>query len=370
MRVMGRSYKVMQPCKGNSLQVKIKGMLRQALIMVKKGKNNCIIGLLCCCSTLPCLRIVLVSRQTQGNAPFLLWFLCLLCLFLRLLIQNGMKEVAIQGIKGCFHEVAAQKYFGAQPFTTVECLSFNLLFGTFKCSPNYYGMVAIENSLAGTILPNYALLRNSELSIIGEVYLRIEHNLLALEGQQIEEIREVYSHPMAIAQCYDFFDQYPHIRLIESADTALSAREIGNNGKKGIGAIAGKLAAQYYNLAVMAAGIESNKQNFTRFWVVQHNRALPRNPEQVPNKASVCFHAAHHRGELAAILTLLAQYGMNLTKIQSLPLPGKPWEYFFHIDLTFSDYHAYRQAIEAIGTRVNSLRILGEYPEGEKTEAG
>ncbi|OWY23192.1 prephenate dehydratase [Sphingobacteriales bacterium UPWRP_1] len=279
-----------------------------------------------------------------------------------------MKEVAIQGIKGCFHELAAQKYFGNQPITTVECLSFNQLFGSFKCSPNYYGIVAIENSLAGTILPNYALLRNSELSIIGEVYLRIEHNLLALEGQQIEDLREVYSHPMAIAQCQDFFDQYPYIRLIESPDTALSAREVGSKGKKGVGAIAGKLAGQYYNLSVLVAGIESNKQNFTRFWVVQHNRALPRNPLQVPNKASVCFHAAHRQGELAAILTLLAHYELNLTKIQSLPLPGKPWEYFFHIDLTFTHYAAYRQAIEAIGTRVNSLHILGEYAEGIKSE--
>lgn len=279
-----------------------------------------------------------------------------------------MTYVAIQGIKGSFHEIAAYKYFGErEAFTTVTCTSFSVLFKNFQQREDYYGVIAIENSVAGALLPNYALLRNSELTIVGEIYLRIQHNLLANPGATIATLREVHSHPMAILQCQDFFENHPHIQLIESQDTAWSAQQVAQSSRFDIGAIAGSLAAHQNQLSILAAGIETNKQNFTRFLVLQH-KTVEKQRTQLPNKASLCFHLAHEVGRLSEILGILAQYQLNLTKIQSLPILGLPWAYFFHIDVGFSNYEHYQVALKAIAPIVSQLQILGEYQEGIKSQ--
>lgn len=279
--------------------------------------------------------------------------------------MKSINKVAIQGVKASFHEIAAFKFFG-RDISTVMCDTFWELFNTIERKTSDYGVVAIENTVAGSILPNYALLRDSEASVIGEVYLRIQQNLLALPNQKIEEITEVHSHPMAILQCQEFFEKYyPHIKLQESADTALSALEIREKNLKGIGAIASLQASEVYNLEVLAEGIETNKRNYTRFLVIQNNDSLlPK--ETVPNKASICFNLADKKGSLASVLTKLMSFDVNLTKIQSLPLIGYEWEYFFHLDLEFDEYANYKNAMESISKETNELNVLGEYNRGMK----
>lgn len=275
-------------------------------------------------------------------------------------------KVAIQGIKGCFHEIAAYKFFGEREvFEAVECDSFRTLFQTFQKSEDYYGVMAIENTVAGTLLPNYARLRESELCIIGEVYLRIQHCLMTLNGYSIADLKEVHSHPMAILQCDQFFKQYPHIKLIETIDTAWSAQQIAQKQLQGIGAIASSLAADHYKLPILAEGIETNKRNFTRFLVLQH-KDMVRKARRKPNKASICFHLSHEVGSLAKVLTILGNQNINLSKIQSLPVVGKVWEYFFHIDVEFEHYDIYQQTLEKIQSHVTELHILGEYRIGVK----
>ncbi|MEZ4883373.1 MAG: prephenate dehydratase [Chitinophagales bacterium] len=274
-------------------------------------------------------------------------------------------QVAIQGIRGCFHQIAAFKYFGEREvIESIECETFPQMFHTFQKQPNYYGVMAIENTVAGTILPNYAMLRNSEMKIIGEVYLRIQHHLLSVDGQKVENIQEVHSHPMAILQCQNFLDKH-HLKPVETIDTAWSAKELSEKRTRGRAAIASSLAADYYKLEIVAEGIETNKRNFTRFLVLQHKEFTQKT--QLPsNKASICFHLVHEVGSLAKTLTILSEQGINLTKIQSLPVVGKAWEYFFHLDVEFSDYDGYRKSLEAIQPYINELQILGEYQRGVK----
>ncbi len=277
-----------------------------------------------------------------------------------------MMEVAIQGIKGSFHEIAAFKYFGErEPIQTVECDSFPMVFRSFTHNKHCYGIMAIENTVAGTILPNYALLRNSDMRIIGEVYLRIQHNLLALQGQRIADLTEVRSHPMALLQCQAFFEQHPHIKLVSCADTAESAKILKDKQLTQVGAIASSLAAEYYQLSTLAESIETNKRNFTRFLVLQHKDTLI-SPSRTPNKSSICFHLSHRVGSLAEVLKSLSDNGINLTKIQSLPIVGQVWEYFFHLDLQFSEYDTYQKALQDIQPYIKELQILGEYREGVK----
>jgi prephenate dehydratase len=227
-----------------------------------------------------------------------------------------------------------------------------------------YGIMAIENSLAGSILPNYSLLQNSNMRIIGEIYLRIEQNLVVLPGQRIDQIHEVYSHPMAILQCQDFFDSYPHIKLIESPDTALSAKDIRDNELTGTGAIASRQAAEKYKLEIIAAGIETNKKNYTRFLIIVENNH--NNKEILPvNKASLHFALAHKIGSLSKILSILSYYEINLTKIQSMPIIGKDWEYQFYIDVEIGDYSLYQKSLEAVKPFTSNLGILGEYQKGK-----
>lgn len=277
------------------------------------------------------------------------------------------KKVAIQGARGSFHELAGIKYFG-ENIRIIECISFKDVFMLVNKKEADYGIVAIENTVAGTLLPNYAMLRESEVNIIGEVYLRIEQNLLAMRGQNIENIKEVHSHPMAILQCQHFFEHYPHIKLIEADDTASRAKWISENNLKGIGAIAGLHVAHMYNLQVIAKSIETHKKNFTRFLVIEKNTSFV-SSKHIGNdidKSSACFNVPNKKGTLAKVLTRLAHYDINLSKIQSMPVIGKEWEYYIHVDMEFEDYSKYKQALDEIMPSFNEFKILGEYKRGEK----
>lgn len=274
-------------------------------------------------------------------------------------------KIAIQGGYGAFHEIAAQSYFGSEEFELVPCRTFNDEFKVLNGGDADYGIMAIENSVAGSILPNYALLSASNMKIVGEVYVRIQQNLVALPGQKIEDIREVYSHPMAILQCQKFFDNYPHIRLINSDDTAISAKEIRVKNQENVGAICSTLAAKRYGLEILAQGIETNQRNYTRFLILYDKEKDLQFDKEI-NKASVCFSLADEIGELSKVLSIFSFYNINLSKIQSLPIIGKEWEYQFYVDLEFKDYKIYRQALVAIEPLISDLSILGEYPVGEK----
>ncbi len=274
------------------------------------------------------------------------------------------KRIVIQGGYGAFHEIAALRYFGDEDIEILPKDTFKDLMTALKQDKADHGIMAIENSLAGSILPNYTLLKDSPMKIIGEIYMRIRQNLVALPGQSVEDIGEVYSHPMAILQCQDYFDQYPGIRLIESMDTALSAKKIRDENQKGIGAIASYLAAEKYALEILAGGIETNKKNYTRFLILG-NGSRTTAPKKEINKVSIHFAVSHKIGCLSKILSILSYYEMNLSKIQSMPIVGKDWEYQFYVDIEFSDYDLYKQSIEAIRPFTADLGILGEYVRGQ-----
>lgn len=281
-------------------------------------------------------------------------------------VLNSVKTVAIQGVKGAYHEIAARQFFGTE-IELEMCDSFPELFRSLEEQKADFGTVAIENTVAGTILPNYAMLRNSHFTIIGEVYLRIEHQLMALPGQDLASISEVYSHPMAIQQCHDFFKPHRHIKLIESDDTAGSAEWIRKTQRQGAAAIASRLAAAHYELEILASSIEDHKRNFTRFLIVMDKHAARQMSRGAKiNKASLCFNLSHAVGSLSQILLVLSAHGMNLTKIQSLPIVGQEWEYFFHLDLEFDHLAQYKRSLSAIRPLVHELKILGEYPLGTK----
>jgi len=286
-----------------------------------------------------------------------------------IIAQPKTLTVAIQGVKGAFHEIAARKFFH-DDIELDMCETFPGLFRDLREKRANIGVIAIENSVAGSLLPNYAMLRESHVTIIGEVYLRIRHNLLALPGTSIPDLKEIHSHPMALHQCQAFLGQYPHIKLVESEDTALSAKRISEMNLQKTGAIASEICAQYYGLDILAGGIETNHRNFTRFLVIiDQDQAM--DWVEIRNKASLCFNLAEMSqriGSLAGILSILGHYDMNLTKIQSLPILGKEWEYFFHIDLEFEDYQRYQQSLDAIRPLVSELKILGEYQRGDKEE--
>lgn len=279
--------------------------------------------------------------------------------------QNTEKtlKVAIQGGNGAFHEIAARSFFESQSLDLIPCETFEDITDLIAEKAIDYGIMAIENTVGGSLIPNYVLIRETPVKIIGEKYLRIKQNLLALPGQKIEDITEVHSHYMAIAQTRKFFKQYPHIKLVESPDTALSAQNIQENKLEGKGAIASDLAAELYGLEVLAAGIETNKKNYTRFLILNHkddNGYI----EKTRNKASLCFSLPHHKGSLSQVLSVLAFYDHNLTKIQSMPIVGQEFKYFFYVDLTFDSFERYQQSITAITPLVVDLQILGEYKYG------
>ncbi len=279
-------------------------------------------------------------------------------------IDTKVKKIAIQGGAGAFHEIAALQYFGNENIEIVPTLTFRDLFKSLKHQHADYGIMAIENMVAGSILPNYQLLSESNMKIIGEIYLRIIQNLVALPGQTIEQITEVYSHPMAILQCQIFFEDYPHIRLIESFDTALSAKEIADNNQYGIGAISSSEAAVKYGLEILKSSIETNKMNYTRFLILA-DREEEIEFEEPVNKSSLHFALSHEIGSLAKILSIFSYFNINLTKIQSLPILGKEWEYFFYVDVEFSDYNLYKHALDSVKPFTSLMGVLGEYHKGK-----
>ena len=272
-----------------------------------------------------------------------------------------MKKIAIQGIKGCFHEQAARLFYedhGHIVPEIVECLTFKGLYKSMSEGVADAAVMAIENTVSGGLLPNFELLRKYDRKIKGEVFLRIQQNLMALPGQTIEDIKEVRTHYMAINQTREFFKDYPWIRLVESEDTAKSAADVAQNGLVGVGAVASTLAAELYGLDILAESIETYKQNYTRFLILDDG--LKVNKAAI-NKSSMCFTLPHTPGSLAHVLTILSFYGMNLTRIQSLPIPGQEWQYFFYVDIKFDDYVRYEQALAAVRPLMEDLNILGEY---------
>ena len=272
-----------------------------------------------------------------------------------------MKRVAIQGYSGCFHEEAARLFYsgiGMQDLQIVECDTFDALYTALREGRADSAVMAIENTVSGGLIPNFDLLRKNPQKVKGEVFLRIEQNLMALPGQKLEDLREVRTHYMAINQTREFFTAHPAIRLVESEDTAKSAAQIRREGLEGIGAVASRLAAELYGLQILAPGIETYKQNFTRFLIMDDALEVGGNGI---NKASLCFTLPHTPGSLAHILTILSFYSMNLTRIQSLPIPGKEWQYFFYADIKFESYQRYQQALAAVRPLIEEFQILGEY---------
>ena len=278
------------------------------------------------------------------------------------------KKVAIQGIAGSYHDIAARNYYEGEEIEIIPCDTFREVITTIKKDPSVVGLMAIENTIAGSLLQNHELIRESGLSVTGEYKLRISHSLVALPGSSIHDITEVNSHPIALMQCADFLDTLPNAKVVEKGDTAMSARWIAENQLKGHAAICGKLAARIYGMEVLAEGIETNKRNFTRFlaladhWVADD---IVRDSDK--NKASLVFSLPHTAGSLSKVLAVLSFYDMNLSKIQSLPIIGREWEYLFYVDLTFTDLTRYRQALDAIRPLTKDLKILGEYAEGRQS---
>ena len=266
-------------------------------------------------------------------------------------------KVAIQGIKGSFHHKVAQDFF-SEDVEVIDCNSFQDLVNRLIKGDATDAVMAIENSIAGSIIPNYALLDHHNLNIEGERYLAISQNLMVMPGQKLDDIREVWSHPMALLQCKEFFKDKEHIRLVEDDDTAGAAKRISDGNLKGIGAIAGTTAASIYGLEVIANDIQTIKDNSTRFFILNTNG---RTEADVPDKASVKFLTDHKRGSLAAVLNVMSDCRLNLTKIQSLPVIETPWKYSFFVDVTFEDYADFEKAKKLLGIMAQEFKILGEY---------
>ena len=278
-----------------------------------------------------------------------------------------MKRVTIQGIHGCYHDAAARNFFKDEEIETIPCETFPEMFNTLRNDASLYGIVAIENTIAGSILPNHELLRQSNLQIIGEYKMHISHVLAALPGDTLESITEVNSHPMALMQCEQFLQRHPHIKMVEKFDTAGSAREISEKHLAHHAAIRGKYAAELYGLNILAEDIQTIKRNFTRFLIVADPATASDGASSRPqrNKASIVFTLPHTQGSLSKVLTIFTFYDINLSKIQSLPILGREWEYRFYINLTFSNYMRFKQSIDAVKPLINDFKILGEYDEFE-----
>jgi prephenate dehydratase len=285
------------------------------------------------------------NQSTNLNSPF-----------------RGAGGVAIQGYEGSFHQEAARHFFGKQ-VEVIPCATFREV---VKIASNKKesdgGVMAIENSIAGSILPNYNLLQKSNLRIVGEIYLHIGQNLMVNPGVTLKDIREVHSHPMAIQQCLEYLDKYDW-KLVETEDTALSAKHIHQHRSKHIAAIASKLAAELFGLNMIAPNIQTMKKNYTRFLIVQREDAAAK--IENADKASLNFHTDHSRGSLARVLTKIADGGINLSKLQSFPIPGSDWEYSFHADMEFETMEQFNNVIENIKAITAGLKIYGVYKKGK-----
>lgn len=267
-------------------------------------------------------------------------------------------KIGIQGIKGSFHHQVAQEYYN-QDVVVDECMSFEELVDSLLSGKTNQAVMAIENSIAGPIIPNYALIDKNNLHIIGEHYLRIHQNLMALKGQKMEDIQEVHSHPMALLQCMNFLKQYPNIKLVEDKDTAETARRIHEKQIKGIAAIASKTASEMYDLEILAPEIQTIKDNMTRFVIINKEDHFV--AENEINRASIKFELDHKRGSLAAVLNVMSDCKLNLTKIQSLPKIETPWKYSFFVDVTFEKYEDYAKAKSLLEIMAEYFKVLGEY---------
>ena len=271
------------------------------------------------------------------------------------------KRIIIQGIEGCFHQEAAQKFFNTPEVDTVPADSFDELADILqRHEADHMAIMAIENSIAGSLLQNYRILREREFSVVGEVYLRIKHNLMAIAGQSIADIREVSSHPMAINQCLEYFVQYPEIKLVKSEDTALAARQISEKAALGIGAIASESAAQIYGLDILGKGIETSKENYTRFFIIQgRNQKCEFDP--LYNKASIYIRVQDRPGCLLKAMDIIAEHHINISKLQSYPVLGVLNEYYFYLDLEFAEAGQYEAVMELLPAVTSQLRELGTY---------
>lgn len=267
------------------------------------------------------------------------------------------KKIGIQGIRGSFHHIAVENYFDKE-IKLCEYLSFEDMIFSLSKNEIQYALMAIENSTAGSIIPNYALIDEYNINIVGEHYLEISHNLMALKGQSLDDIKEIHSHPMALLQCRDFLKENPSIKLVEEKDTASVAKKISNTKTIGIGAIASKLAAKIYDLNLIKEDIQSIKKNQTRFVVLKKDNNLDK--LQI-NKASLKFELDHKRGSLATILNVLSDCKLNLTKIQSMPKIETPWRYSFFVDVTFENLDNYLKAKSIIQIMAKEFKVLGEY---------
>lgn len=285
-------------------------------------------------------------------------------------ITDGtMKRIAIQGYRGSFHDIAARQYFAGEQVQTICCETFEDVFGQIAADPTVIGLVAIENTIAGSLLHNYELLRESGTSVVGEHKLHITHSICCLDDDDWGAIHEVHSHPVALMQCRTWLKSHAGMKIVESADTAGSAKEIAEGSCHGWAAICHADAARLYGLRVLEDHIEDNKHNFTRFLVV----CDPRKADFMrslasTDKASLVFSLPHEEGSLSQVLSILSFYKMNMTKIQSLPVIGHEWEYMFYVDVTYDNITRYRQSIDAIMPLTKDLKILGEYQTGKQYE--
>ncbi|WP_214071220.1 prephenate dehydratase [Mucilaginibacter sp. dw_454] len=277
-------------------------------------------------------------------------------------MKKEKPRVAIQGIRASFHEEAALKYFG-ENIQTIECNSFKQTFDALENNQADYVVMAIENSIAGSILPNYSLLLNYNFPVIGEIYLPIQLHLMALPGVTFEQIKYVTSHPIAIRQCIDFFDEFPHLKIVESVDTAACAKRIADEKLTDTVAIANTLAAKLYGLDIIERRIESNKKNFTRFLILTAHENVVKAPA---NKASLCFQVSNQVGALAKVLNIFANQGVNMSKIQSMPVLGKRNEYNFYVDVEWEETKQYDSAVKQILKYTHNFNILGEYKRHEE----
>ncbi|HEY8387807.1 MAG TPA: prephenate dehydratase [Parasegetibacter sp.] len=275
------------------------------------------------------------------------------------------RTVSIQGYEGSFHQVAAQTYFG-KDVKVLPCATFREVIKTASDKTlSDGGIMAIENSIAGSILPNYTLLQKSSLVVVGEVYLQINQNLMANPGVSLEEIKEVHSHHMALLQCSDFLDKY-NWKLIETEDTALSAKHIHQHRMKHAAAIASSLAAELYEMEILAPNIHTLKNNYTRFLVLERRDAAA--VPDAANKSSLYFETDHSKGSLVKVLTRIAEAGINLSKLQSFPIPGSQWKYFFHADMEFDSIEQFNSVIKEMTSVTEHLRVYGVYKKGKTIE--
>lgn len=279
-----------------------------------------------------------------------------------------MRKVAIQGVIGSFHDIAAHKFFEGEELEIICCDTFEQVFEEMKADGSVVALLAIENTIAGSLLHNYELLRDSGMQIVGEHKLRISHSIMCLPEEDWNDITEVNSHPVALMQCRDFLTKHPDFKVVETKDTAGSAKHISECRLKGHAAICSKFAAPLYGMKILEEGIETNKHNFTRFLVISDPWMAEElcNP-RYSNKASIVFSTPHSEGSLSQVLSIFSFYKINLTKIQSLPIIGREWEYLFYVDVTYDDYIRYRQSIDAIRPLTKQLKILGEYQDGKST---